>query len=175
MTSMDRPDQVIDFITKEPKTDTGSEANRQLMERVLVEQKGYSRDDIEVDVDIVLDENTGHYRSKLDLVITVNGRRYMVIKCAPGSLDSREREVISAARLLDSYQIPLAVATDGRTAIVWDSVTAQCLGKGMNAIPSKPQAIETFDPTRVKKLDAKRRPRQQLIFKSYDSMNINKR
>lgn len=174
MMPIDRPDQVIDFITGEPKTDTGSEANRQLMERALVEQKGYSRDDIEVDVDIVLDKNTGHYRSKLDLVLTVNGCRYMVIKCAPGSLDSREREVIAAARLLDSYQIPLAAATDGRTAIVWDSVTAQRLGKGMDAIPSKSQAIEAFDPTSVKPLDKKRRLRQQLIFQSYDSMNINK-
>ncbi len=174
MTPMDRPDHVIDFITKDPKIDTGSEANRQLMERILVEQKGYLRDDVEVDVDIALDMDAGRYHSKLDLVITVNGRRYMVIKCAPGSLDSREREVIAAARLLDSYQIPLAAATDGRTAIVWDSVTAQCLGKGMDAIPSKAQAIETFDPASVIALDGKRRSRQQLIFKSYDSMNVNK-
>jgi hypothetical protein len=166
-------DPVIDFITKEPKADTGSEANRQRTERVLVEQKGYSRNDIEVDVDIILDKDAGHYRSKLDLVVTVNGRRYMVVKCAPGSLDSREREVIAAARLLDSYQIPLAVATDGRTAIVWDSITSQCMGKGMDAIPSKVQAEEAFDPAVVTKLDKKRRPRQQLIFKSYDSMNIN--
>jgi hypothetical protein len=174
MTPIDRPDHLIDFITGEPKADTGSEANRQLMERVLVEQKGYSRDDIEVDIGIVLDLGADRYRSKLDLVVTVNGRRFMVIKCAPGSLDSREREVIAAARLLDSYQIPLAAATDGRTAIVWDSVTAQCLGKGMDAIPSKPQAVETFDPSRLVPLDEKRRSRQQLIFKSYDSMNINK-
>lgn len=174
MMPIDRLDQVIDFITGEPKADTGSEANRQRMERVLVEQKGYSRQDVEVDVDIVLDPEAGHYRSKLDLVVTVKGCRFMVIKCAPGSLDSREREVIAAARLLDSYQIPLAAATDGRTAIVWDSVTAQCLGKGMDAIPSKSQAIETFDPASVKPLDEKRRSRQQLIFKSYDSMNINK-
>jgi hypothetical protein len=174
MMPTDRPDQVIDFITGDSKADTGSEANRQLMERVLVEQKGYARGDIEVDVDLVLDKDAVHYRSKLDLVVTVNGYRYMVIKCAPGSLDSREREVIAAARLLDSYQIPLAAATDGRTAIVWDTVTAQCLGQGMDAIPSKSQAEKSFDPTSVKKLDEKRRPRQQLIFKSYDSMNINK-
>jgi hypothetical protein len=169
-----RPDQVIDFITGEPKANTGCEANRQLTELVLVEQKGYSQKDIEVDVDIVLDMKDGRYRSKLDLVITVNACRYMVIKCAPGSLNSREREVIAAARLLDSYQIPLAVATDGKTAIVWNSVTAQCLGKGMDAIPSKSQAIESFDPTSLVPLDEKRRSRQQLIFKSYDSMNINK-
>jgi hypothetical protein len=175
MTSTDRPDQVVDFITGEPKANTGSEANRQQTERLLVEQKGYSREDIEVDVDIVLNMADGRYRTKLDLVITVNGYRYMVIKCAPGSLDSREREVIAAARLLDDeYQIPLAAATDGRTAIVWDSVTAQCVGKDMDAIPPKSQAQKTFDPANVKPLDEKRRPGLQLIFKSYDSMNINK-
>jgi hypothetical protein len=171
---MDRMDHVIDFITKELRPATGSEANRQQMERALVEYKGYSRDDIEVDVDIILDKGADYYRSKLDLVVAVNGRRYMAIKCAPGSLDSREREVISAARLLDNYQIPLAIATDGRTAIVWDSVTAKCLGKGMDAVPSKARAINAFDPASLEPLDPKKRLRQQLIFKSYDVMNIHK-
>ena len=165
---------IVDYITDKPLADTGAEANRQQTEKVLVEQKGYAPEDIEVDAEIVLTMESGIYRSKLDLVVQVHRRRYMVIKCAPGSLDSREREVIAAARLLEKYQIPLAVATDGQTAIIWDTLTARCLCKGLEAVPSKSQAMKDFDPSSVVPLDQKRLTRQQLIFYSYDKMNINR-
>ncbi|MEM2047741.1 MAG: hypothetical protein QXZ06_07655, partial [Candidatus Jordarchaeales archaeon] len=49
----------------------------------------------------------------MDYIINIDGRRLMVIKCSPGALDSRQRHIVSFARVVDSYQIPLAVATDG--------------------------------------------------------------
>ncbi len=165
---------VTDYITGVQKPDTGSEANRQEMEKVLVEIKGYDRSEIEVDTPIVLEMEDGPYRSKLDLVVRVAGRRFMVIKCAPGSLASREREVIAAARLMESYQIPMAVASDGRTAQVWDTVSGKRLGEGMDAVPSRRQAEKMFRPDTVVALDESLRPRLQLIFRSYDSMNVNR-
>ena len=99
----------------------------------------------------------------------------MVIKCAAGSLASREREVIAAARLLDAYQIPLAIASDGHTAIVWDVISGDKAGNGLNAIPSKQEAEDSFDPLRLLPLADARRMRQQLIFRSYDSMNVHRR
>ena len=98
----------------------------------------------------------------------------MVIKCAPGALISREREVTAAARLLEPYQIPLAVASDGADAVVWDAVTGKIIGEGIAAIPTKAQAMALFDTSTVVPMDQRRLGRQQLIFKSYDSMNIHK-
>ena len=77
------------------------------------------------------------YTSTVDLVVSVHGKRYMAIKCAPGSLASREREILSAARLLDDHQIPLAVASDGSTSLVWDTISGNSLGQGLDAVPSK--------------------------------------
>ncbi len=171
----DPDDGCIDFITGRSVPNTGAEANRQRIERWLVEEKGYAKSDIEVDAPIALTMGTETYRSTVDLVVRVGDRRCMVIKCAPGSLASREREVVAAARLLDAYQIPLAVACDGQTAIVWDTVSGKQLGETLSAIPTRSQAETLFGSLAPQSLDEARRARQQLIFRSYDSMNINRK
>ena len=168
-------DIIIDYITGKPRVNTGAEANRQETERVLVEMKGYERKDIDVDAPISMDMAGGEcYRSTVDLVVRVQGLRYMVVKCAPGALASREREILAAARLLADYQVPLAVATDGKHAIVWETISGNCLGEGLDAIPTMEQAAATFKAEALVPLDERRRVRQQLIFKSYDSMNIHR-
>lgn len=160
-------DTIIDFITGCPKPNSGAEGNRQEIERFLVETKNYDPKDIEVDAGITLDIDGGCYQSTIDLVVHLNSFRYMVIKCAAGSLGSREREVISAARLMEAYQIPISVASDGRDAYVWDTVSGRTLGSGLDAIPSKRDALASFDPASVEPLDEKRRTRQKLIFRAY--------
>jgi len=147
---------IIDFITGKEIPDVGPEANRQRVERVLVEQKGYTKEDIEV-----------------DLVVSVDGRRLMAVKCVAGSLGSREREILSASRLLDKCQIPFSVASDGKTAIVLDTVSGKKLGEGLNAIPSKEEIIKSSAATRLEPLPEKRLEKEKLIFRSYDSMNVN--
>jgi hypothetical protein len=172
----DAGETLKDFITGRIVPDIGAEANRQQVEKILVELKGYDRQEIEVDAPIALDMEGGPFTSTLDLVVRVRGWRYLVIKCAPGSLASREREVIAAARLVEKdYQVPLAAASDGRTALVWDTVSGKLAGEGMEAIPDRERAEASFDPQRLQALDLSRRWRQQLIFRSYDSHNVHRR
>lgn len=170
-----QPDEgfIIDFITGVRHANTGAEANRQQVERLLVKVKGYDKNDVGVNVPIELDMDGEIYGSTVDLTVTVKSHIYMVIKCAPGSLASREREVIAAARLLTKLQIPLAVSSDGQTAIVWDTMDGREIGQGLEAIPSKQLALETFDPSTLIPLPESKRRRQQLIFRSYDMMNVN--
>ena len=170
-----QPDEafIIDYITGVRNANTGAEANRQQVERLLIEVKGYSKNDVGVNVPIRLDLDDEIYSSTLDLVVTAKGHSYMVIKCAPGSLASREREVIAAARLLAKRQIPLALASDGQTTIVWDTLSGKKIGQGLDAIPSKQLALKTFEPSTLFPLPESKRRRQQLIFRSYDTMNVN--
>ena len=173
---MNKPPQshVKDFITGRSVPDVGAEANRQQVERLLVDAKGYPPEAVEVDAPISIQVQETVYTSHVDLVVSVHAKRYMVIKCAPGALDSREREVIAAARLLDAYQIPLAVASDGQTAIVWDAVSGNCIGQGLEAIPSFDDAHSSFDPDTLVPLAEEKRERQALIFRSYDSVYLNR-
>lgn len=165
---------ITDFVTGRLVSNVGAEANRQQVERLLVESKGYAPAEITVDASIQVPVQGEIYASVVDLVVSVHGKPYMVIKCAPGSLASREREIIAAARLLEAYQIPLAIASDGLTAEVWDTVSGQHLGRGLEMIPTKAAAQAAFDPAALTPLDARRRERQALIFRSYDAMYVNR-
>jgi hypothetical protein len=175
MSQLSSEEILKDYITGKVVPNIGAEANRQMVEKVLVEAKGYAREDIEVGVPIHLDMGQEQYHSQLDLVVKLQGRRFMVIKCAAGSLASREREVIAAARLLDRYQLPLAVVSDGRTALVWDTLSGKQIGQELAAIPSPEQAQAWLNPDNLLPLEESRRLRQQLIFRTYDSMDIHRR
>ena len=166
---------ITDFVTGREIPNIGAEENRQAVAQYLVHEKGYSKDDMEMDVKIELAIAGEPYRSQVDLVVRVNdgGLWIMAIKCAAGSLGSREREIVAAARLLEDYQIPFAVVSDGKTAIVLDTVSGKKTGEGMAAIPSKEAAISMLDSYQPISLPADRLEREKLIFRTYDSENVN--
>lgn len=166
---------LVDFITGEEVPDVGAEENRQAVERFLVESKGYMKEDIAVDVDIVLDIRGNAYRSQVDLTISADGGKTtaMAIKCCAGSPASREREILSAARLLKDYQVPFAVVSDGSTAIVLYTVSGAPLGRGLEAIPSKADLAEHMKSAPLEPLSPARREKEKLIFRTYDSDNVN--
>ncbi len=170
-------DTLIDFVTGKEIADIGAEANRQSVERYLVNHKGFSREDIAVDVNISLDITGERYQSRIDLVVSPDdgNTRFMAIKCCAGSLGSWEREILAAARLLDKYQIPLAVVSDGKTAIVRDTVTGKKFGEGLKAIPSKQEALEKLKILNRRPFPEERIEREKIIFRSYDSMKVNVR
>lgn len=166
-------DLLSDFITGKSVPNIGSEENRQQIERYLVERKGFDKADIEVDADIHLTVDGVFYRSQIDLIASVGGKRFMAIKSAAGSLDSWKREIVSAARLLDQYQLPISVVSDGNTAIVIDTVTGDEIGWDMQAIPSKEKARALMKSARLQPVPRKRLRKEMLIFRSYDTMNVN--
>ena len=166
---------ITDFISGKEIPNVGSEENRQRVAQFLVNEKGFSKEDIEVDVDIEMTVAGETYRSQIDLVVNIDGgsTRFMAIKCAAASLGSREREILAAARLLGENQLPFSVVSDGKTAIVLDTVSGQKLGEGLNAIPSKDDACEKLKTLQPRPFPKEKLEREKLIFRSYDSMNVN--
>jgi len=160
---------ICDFITGQVFIDTDDERIRQRIERFLIEEKGYSKKDIEVDreFDVVIGEEIN--RSKVDLVVNIEDKRFMIIKCARGSLVSREREVLSCARILDVYQIPFAVVTNGEDAEVINTISGEVIGCGLEAILSKTQAMETLRGIEFKRLPKERIEKEKRIYLAFDS------
>ncbi|MBC2712534.1 MAG: type I restriction enzyme HsdR N-terminal domain-containing protein [Desulfosarcina sp.] len=169
------PDVIVDFITGQPVSNVGAEANRQQVERYLVEEKGYRREDVIVDapIDVEIDGNV--YRSTVDLVVQVESRPLMAVKCAAGSLGSREREIVSAARLYGTSPMPLAVVSDGSSATVLDAATGKKTGDGLAAIPTRSEAVNLAQAKPPPSVAPDRLAREKLVFRSYDSMNVNVR
>jgi len=56
---------------------------------------------------------------------------------------------------------------------VLDTVSGKKLGEGVNAIPSKEEIKKSSSVTRLEPLPEKRFEKEKLIFRSYDSMNVN--
>lgn len=166
---------IVDFVTGEEVPDVGAEANRQAVERILVKEKGFDKADIEVDAAIEIAIAGVPYRSQVDLVVSVDGNRVMAVKCAAGSLGSREREILAAARLLDRHQLRRAAVSDGKNAVVLETVTGKKVGEGLAALPSKEEARHLLQSTPARALAPERCEREKLIFRSYDSMNVNVR
>ena len=161
---------ICDFITGQAFLDTDDERIRQKIEQLLIEEKGYSKQDIEVDREFEIVVDGEKYRPKVDLIVSVKGKRFMIIRCARGSLVSREREVISCARILNTYQIPYAAVTNGEDAEVIDTITGEVIGYGLEAIPSKTQILETLEKTEFKSLPEKRIEKEKRIFLAFDAI-----
>ena len=164
---------LTDYVTGKQVPNIGAEENRQRVERFLVETKGYSKDDIEVDADLKFTIGDEDVHSNVDLVVSVQGKRFMVLKCVPGSLGSRQRETLAAARLLDAYQIPFSVVTDGKDAELLDTVTGEVLDHGMEAIASKQEALERMKDVKLEPYPEEKLERERIIFRSYDEMYVN--
>jgi hypothetical protein len=165
---------LVDFISGRLVPNVGAEENRQTLARYLVERKGYAREDIEVDVPIEMDIAGERYRSAVDLVVRVGSRRMVAFRCAAGSIGSYEREVLAAARLLNDYQIPWAVVSDGRDAVVLDTPSGRRVGAGLEAIPSRAELEAQMSAFEFKTLPPDRRQREQLIFRTYDREGVNR-
>ncbi|MBC2716381.1 MAG: type I restriction enzyme HsdR N-terminal domain-containing protein [Desulfobacteraceae bacterium] len=166
-------DMLVDYITGKTVPNVGVEEIRQRLEQYLVEIKGYQKKDIRVDADIEIDIKGSRYASQLDLVVSVENRSVMVIKCAAGSLESREREVVSASRIFESKPIPYAVVSDSKTAVVFDTVSGKKIDHGLHAIPSRAAAEEILSTIEPALISEKRKEKEKIIFRSYDSMNVN--
>ncbi|HEB49189.1 MAG TPA: hypothetical protein ENI89_01145, partial [Desulfobulbus sp.] len=159
-----------DYLTGEELPDTDDERVRQRLARMMVEEKGYARDELEPRLCIETTFNHIYVRSVIDLTVRVEGRRLFIVRYGPGSLVTREKPAIAAARVLDpGYRIPLAVVTNGRDAELLETDTAKVLATGLEEIPDRTLAGEllkrySFEPL----TDPGERERALRILNAFD-------
>ena len=159
-----------DFITGDTIVDTDDERCRQELARFLVQKKGYARLDLEPRLCIETLYNSQFVASTIDITVHINGKRFMILRFAPGSIVTRERSAIAAARVLEpAYQIPLAVVTNCREAEVLDTYTGRVVREGLDGIPGKNEAMDLIRSLRFEPLtDEKKRDRERRILNAYD-------
>ena len=149
--------KTTDFITGSTIIDTDDERIRQMLARFLVHKKGYEKTDIEPRVEVDLVCGNEKAVAVIDFVIKVDGKTVMVIKYGPGSLVSRERPAIASARVLEPYQIPFAVITNGVDAEIIDTMTGNVISCGIDSIPSKIELKELAKKVLFKEITEKKR------------------
>lgn len=158
------------YLTGEELTDTDDERIRQDLARMMVEKKGYDKANLETRHKIETLFSRCFVTSTIELTVLHENKRFMIIRYGPGSLVSRERAAIAAARVLTpDYCIPLAVVTNGRDAELLDTRTGKILGYGLESIPDCEEARRMFDQLEFPPPpEGKKRERELRILNAFD-------
>lgn len=160
-----------DFLTGVELPDTDDERYRQQLALFLVEKKGYNVGELQPRLAIETLFNGRFVRSVIEIVVCIAGRRVMIIRYGPGSLVTRERPAVAAARILDPrYRIPLAVVTNFRDAELLETRTGKVLNTGMDGIPGRNELAGMLDTTLEFEpfVDARSREREARILNAFD-------
>lgn len=169
---------LIDYITGKMVPDVRAEGSRQLFEKFLVENRGYDRTDVLIDVPIKVLFKGREYASTVDLVVLCSQKPLMAVRCVAGSLASYEREILAAARLVYDVQIPFSVSTNGKDALVRDAISGKSIykpngekyeiGEGLAAVPTKAEGMKFIESFEYIPLPPEKKEREMIIFRSYD-------
>jgi hypothetical protein len=160
--------ETVDFITGETLIDTIDERARQEVARFLVEKKGYLKEDIGVRQQISLDVDGNSGTFKVNFVVRLEGKTFMVIIFGPGSLVSRERPAVAAARLVEDYEVPFTVVTNGRDAEVLETKSGTVIAEGLDGIPSKEEALQKLKTVIFETLSEERLSKEQRILYAFE-------
>jgi hypothetical protein len=134
--------KLSDVLTGETLDDTLDERYRQKIARLLVEGKGYQPQDIEPRRELMLQADSRRAVIRIDFVVRIHGKSAMVIRFGPGSLVSRERPALAVSRLVEAYQVPVAVVTNGEDAEILEGETGKVVGRGLDAVPARAELAE---------------------------------
>lgn len=161
---------LTDYLTGEQLTDTDDERIRQKLYKMIVEEKSYPRNCLQPRLKIETLFTKNFVTSTIDLTISLKLKPFMILRYGPGSLVSRERSAIAAARVLfPDTCVPLAVVTNGRDAELLDTRTGKILGYGLESIPDRHNGEIMFgEITHSPSFQGVKRERELRILNAFD-------
>lgn len=166
-----REKKVLSLIEEEiSEGEEMAEAVRHIAGKMLVREKGYDASDIRGNVRFAVTLGAETVQSSVDFLVTLNKSNAMVIKCAAGSLASRERQAVAAARVLGALPVPVAVVMDPMSAVVLDASTGKVLGEGFDAIPKKPELEAMLSGRELKPIPADKLEREKRVLLAFDAI-----
>jgi hypothetical protein len=145
-------------------------AARKMMYFLLLEKKGFAAEEVERNVIFTLTLGAESVRSSVDFLVTLEGKKAMVVKCSAGSLDSRERQAVAAARLLAVPPVPFAVVADPEHAEFLDTATGKVIGEGFGAVPVREELVRMLASAEQKRLAPERIEKEKRILLAFDAI-----
>lgn len=164
------PDTLIDYLTGREIPFSNRDNIRQSIVKFLIEKKEFLKTDLALDREIRFDLDGTSIFSRVDIAVCLNDRTIMVLKSAPGSLVTRQRQIIAAARLLEEYVVPFAVVTNGKDIELLDSVSEKVLYEGFGPIPSKTELLAIIKDLHFRSMRGEKKIYEQRILSTYDSI-----
>ena len=158
-----------DYITGKAIVDTDDERYRQKLARLFVEEKGFQKTDLEPRVKIETLFSSNFVVSTIDLIVSLEQKRLFVVRYGPGSLVTRERPALAAARVIDQgYIVPYSIVTNGEDAELLDSSSGLVLATGMECIPDRDAALHLLTEAPFVPLPEGQREKELRILNAFD-------
>ncbi|MFP4071228.1 MAG: type I restriction endonuclease subunit R [Desulfovibrionales bacterium] len=157
---------IQDYLTGEMMEETTYEELRQGIARVLVEEKGFAREDVRPRLELHLQIDDNPVVGRLDFGVFEGKKPLLLLLFCPGEVGTFLREGLAAARLLDP-PFPLVAVTDTREAILAASADGQVLAQGYQALPSKEHAQELAREHGPPALSNEQRAKEARLFYAY--------
>lgn len=160
--------RLYDCLSGEERDDTDDERIRQQLAQQLL-AAGFAKKELLTAERITTNFNHSVI-STIDFVACCGLQPVMILRCAPGSLVSRERAAIAAARVWHpQFQLPLAMVFNGRDGELIETERGRILQHGLDSLPSKKELETTWlsAPFRPA-LTGSRRERELRILNAFD-------
>lgn len=160
----------FDLITGRPLPDSDDEPVRQAIEALLL-KLGYTKKQITVDASREVKTPSGNLRVIADLLVSITGKPAMVIRCARGSIITREKEVLASGRLLHDTWVPLGVATNSEDAELIEIATGEVLASGLDVIPGPRQLAERLAGTKPHQPTAEQTDKAACVYAAFSDFH----
>jgi hypothetical protein len=160
--------ELQDFLSGDWLPDTHDERYRQKIARLLVECRGFAKADIEARRRLTVRAGGAGGIVKIDYLVRHETRIGMLIKFGPGSLVTRRRPVLALSRLVEPYQIPVAVVTNGEDAEILEAASGTLIAAGMDRLPSKRELAARMQQADFEPIDRLRAEMEARIVYCYE-------
>ena len=160
--------ELIDFVTGETLPDTHDERYRQQLARLLVEHKGYFKNQIQPRFELRVAAENKQAILKIDFVVHLSQRICMILKYGPGSLVTRHRPALAASRLVAPYQVPIAVVTNGEDADILEGATGKIISSGLESIPVQAELVRRAEKTDFDPISPKQAEMESRILYAFE-------
>jgi len=142
------------------------------IQRLVIEKLincGYKLSDMEINkgYEVIVSEKE-KFVTSVDILLVIEGKTVFAIKCTPASIDSWERFMLAFCRVVEPYQIPFAMVTDGKEGRIIDVLTGEV--KESMDIPSKEELLKVLPDIKFIPYSEERLPKERRILYAFDAI-----
>ena len=130
---------------------------------------GYKLGDIEINkgYEVKVSEKE-KFVATVDILLCLEGKVLYAIKCTPASIESWERFMFAFCRVVEPYQIPFAMVTDGLEGRIINILTGEV--KDSMDIPKREELLQKIRSLNFIPYNEEKLPKEKRILYAFDAI-----
>jgi hypothetical protein len=139
----------------------------------LVSFKGYDKSDIEFEKEFQINHGSSSFTIKADLIVKLEDRAVLLVKCAMSTPESWERYAVACCRVSCSDVIPFCLVTDGEIAHMIDAQTGKTIADKFEKLPTKSEALHMIKQITFAPLPCDKAEKEKRILLAFEGISCN--